>query len=387
MYELEVQQSRRHRRLASRAAAAVLITGLVAGSQVPFATSAFAADAVAGGQSSGDSLFPNQGNAGYDALHYDINISVNVAVAAANNALSSTTFQAATASITAATTGAPLSSYSFDFQGSTSTLDASTLNVESVTVNGAPATFTRIENTTEDDATTDVHKLIVTPATPVSGEFTTVVKYSGAPVAHTDTDGSSEGWNNTTDGATFVNQPVGSMTAFPNNNTPSDKATYTFTIDAPSKLTTSASAATANPGLRDAAVVSNGELISKTPSVDGARTTWVWDQKKPMASELSLISVGRYTMYESDIVLASGRTLHEWTFIDPSISVANQQTTQATRAQWKQILDFLESQYGPYPGNSVGFVTDVVPGAINYALETQDRSFFPNSASRGTAIH
>jgi hypothetical protein len=348
---------------------------------------AHAADAVAGGLTAGDSLFPNQGNSGYDALHYDIDLTVDVDVASTNNALAATTFPAATTSVRARTTGSPLSSYAFDFQGSTSTLEASTLNVDSVTVNGAPATFSRIENTTIDDATTDVHKLVVTPATPVDGEFTTIVKYSGAPVRHTDTDESYEGWNNTTDGATFVNQPVGSMTAFPNNNTPRDKATYTISVDAPSKLSTSATAAASNPGLKPAAVVSNGELRSKTPSKDGARTTWVWDQKKPMASMLSLISVGRYDVYESSITLASGRVLPEWSFIDPAISVANQQTTQSTRRQLKQILDFLESKYGPYPGNSVGVVTDVVPSAINYALETQDRSFFPNSAGRSTTIH
>ena len=28
-----------------------------------------------------------------------------------------------------------------------------------------------------------------------------------------------------------------------------------------------------------------------------------------------------------------------------------------------------------------------MPSAINYALETQDRPFFPNSASRGTTYH
>ena len=41
------------------------------------------------------------------------------------------------------------------------------------------------------------------------------------------------------DGATFVNQPVGAMTLFPNNNTPRDKATYTFTVDAPTMSGTS----------------------------------------------------------------------------------------------------------------------------------------------------
>jgi Peptidase family M1 domain len=389
MQEAPLRQPLLPFRLAPRGAAAIIIAGLVAGCQIPLATAASASpgDSVAGGQTSGDVLFPNQGNSGYDALHYDIDLTVDVAVSATNNAVATTTMPAATTTVTAATTGAPLSSYSFDFQGSTSTLAASTLLVDSVTVNGVAAEFSRIENTTTKDATTDIHKLIVTPATPVDGTFTTVVKYHGKPVAHTDTDNSSEGWNATTDGATFVNEPIGSMTAFPNNNTPSDKATYTISVDIPSKLTTSATAASANPGLRDSAVASNGELVSKTPSADGSRTKWVWNETKPMASELALISIGRYDVYESDITLASGRTLHEWSFIDPAISLQNQATTQATRAQLRSILDFLESKYGPYPGDSVGLVTDVVPSAINYALETQDRPFFPNSASRSTAIH
>ncbi len=366
-----------------------LFTGALVASALTLVVSgpAHADDPVAGALTSGDSLFPHQGNGGYDALHYDVRLTVNVAVSATNNAVATTTLPEASTSMRATTTGAPLSSFGLDFQGSTGNLAASTLDVGSVTVNGAPATFSRIESTTPTNVTTDVHKIVVTPATPVSGEFTTVVTYSGTPVRHTDADGSAEGWNNTTDGATFVNQPVGSMTAFPNNNTPSDKATYTFTVDAPSRLTTSAQAVAANPGLRDAAVASNGELVSRTPSPDGTRTTWVWEQTRPMASMLALVSVGRYDVHESDITLASGRTLHEWTFIDPAISAQSQLVTQATRAQTKQILDHLETQFGPYPGGSTGYVTDVVPSAINYALETQDRSFFPNSASRSTAIH
>ena len=47
------------------------------------------------------------------------------------------------------------------------------------------------------------------------------------------------------------------------------------------------------------------------------RTTWVWNQAKPQASQLSLFSVGRYDIYTSNITLASGRTIPEWTFIDP----------------------------------------------------------------------
>jgi hypothetical protein len=372
--------------LAARHLARLVSAALVSGTLVVTAGTgaAQAAEPVAGGLTAGDSLFPNQGNSGYDALHYDIDLTVDVAVSATNNAVASTTFSAAKTAVTAKTTGAPLSSYAFDFQGTTTTLAATSLVVDAVTVDGVPATFERIENTTRADATTDVHKLVVTPATPVDGEFTTVVTYHGKPVRHTDTDGSAEGWNNTQDGGTFLNQPVGSMTVFPNNNTPRDKATYSISVDAPTKLGTSSAS---NPGLRDAAVVSNGELTSKTPSEDGTRTTWAWEQKKQMASELSLISIGRYDVYESDIALASGRTIKEWSFIDPSIPAEAQATTQATRGQLKAVVDFLEKRYGPYPGNSTGLVTDIVPSAINYALETQDRSFFPVSAGLDTTIH
>ena len=74
----------------------------------------------------------------------------------------------------------------------------------------------------------------------MSGEFTTVVTYAGVPSSHRDADMSLEGWNATDDGATFLNQPVGAMTGFPNNNTPDDKATYTLDIDIPSTITNAA---------------------------------------------------------------------------------------------------------------------------------------------------
>lgn len=372
-------------RTIARAAALALTAGLLA-SATGTGTAYAADEPVAGGQtaSPADSLFPNQGNSGYDVSHYDIDFSIDVGISATANAASTTTIDATT-TVSATTTGAPLSSYSFDFQGTSTTLAASTLSVSAVTVNGTPAAFSRIENTTVPDATTDVHKLVITPTVPVTGAFTTVVEYSGQPVVHRDTDNSIEGWNNTVDGATFVNQPVGSMTLFPNNNTPRDKATYTWTVDAPSTLRTS-NFAQAGGKSYQAGVVSNGELVSRTPTGGGARTTWVWDQQVPMASELTLFSIGRYDIYSSDITLDSGRTIAEWTFIDPALSAANQATTLASRAQLKAMLDFFETKYGPYPGNSTGLVTDNTTG-INYALETQDRPFFPNSASRSTTIH
>lgn len=325
------------------------------------ASPARAAEPVAGAQTSGDSLFPNVGNGGYDVANYDLDIAWTPGATLAASTID------ATAAIRATTTGDPLSSYSFDFEGPN-------LTVSSVTVNGVPAQFTRDEQPMQIR-----HKLIVTPATPVSGEFTTVVTYAGVPSRHVDADMSFEGWNVTADGATFVNQPIGSMTGFPNNNTPSDKATYTLDIDIPDTITNAA-------GTGNAAAASNGELVAKVPSGAG-RTTWRWVQQEQMASELVIISIGKYDVLESDITLASGRVLHEWSFVDSAISAATKTSINTQRARQKAIYDALETVYGPYPGNSVGVVVDTVPSAINYALETQDRSFFPSSISAGTLVH
>jgi hypothetical protein len=317
---------------------------------------AYAADPIVGGQSSGDVLFPGVGNTGYDVSHYDLDIDWTAPTIPGVT----TDSIAAVATIEATTTGAPLSQFSFDLEG---------LTVGSVTVNGAAASFTRV-----NDAALTKHKLVITPATPVEGAFTTVVTYSGTPLSHTDPDGSSEGWGRTPDGVIFLNQPVGSMTAFPNNNTPSDKATYEVSLEIPSTINAGASAA-----------VSNGELASRV--VDGTRTTWNWVQQEQMASMAMLISIGRYNMTERNITLASGRVLPEWTFIDPNATGAAGAATAATNL--KAYIDFFETRYGPYPGNSTGVVVDqILPTAgINYALETQDRAFFPNSVGTGTNIH
>ncbi len=184
---------------------------------------------------------------------------VDVTVSSTNNAAATTTFPATTTTITAATTGAPLSSYSPRLPGVGD--HAGRRNPERRHGHGQRRAGHLLPHREHHDssAVTDNHKLIVTPATPVDGAVHDRRRPTTAhPCGHADTDGSSEGWNNTTDGATFLNQPVGSMTVFPNNNTPRDKATYTFTIDVPSVLGTSNASVGGN--LHASAVASNGEL-------------------------------------------------------------------------------------------------------------------------------
>ncbi|WP_164478027.1 M1 family aminopeptidase [Nocardioides pantholopis] len=354
----------RWRRTAARAVPIVLMaSGLGATAAPSYADPVAPVD---GPQTAGDAIFPHVGNGGYDALHYDVDIAWNATGVVGS--MMTGNFGSASTTMVAATTGAPLRSFSLDFEG---------LEIDSVTVDGQPATFERVQ-----DNAAIKFKLIITPATPVEGEFTTVVKYHGNPKVHVDPDDSWEGWAPTTDGAIFMGQPVGSMAGYPNNNTPGDKATYTFSLDIPSTLTSAT-------GTGPAAAVSNGELVSRTPSVNGRRTTWEWVQEKQMASELALISIGRYDVMESQVTLASGRVIPEWSFMDAALSDANKTTIRNRRTQIGPIINRLESIFGPYPGNSTGVVIDTVPSGINYALETQDRSFFPSAGSvnGNTLIH
>ncbi|GAA1915028.1 hypothetical protein GCM10009737_15520 [Nocardioides lentus] len=341
-------------------ATVLLLTAGLAAAVVP-ATGAAAADPVDGPQTSGDRLFPNVGNGGYDAQHYDLDLAWTPGAT-----LAASTLQA-TAEMTAETTGSPLRSFSLDFE-------PGSMTVSEVLVDGVPAAHTLVQ-----DAEAIKHKIVVTPTAPVEGGFSVAITYAGVPTRHVDADGSFEGWNVTDDGATFLNQPIGSMTGYPNNNTPSDKATYTIDVDIPDTITNGA-------GTGAAAAASNGELVAREPSGTG-RTTWRWVQEEPMASELAMISIGKYDVIEADVPLADGRTIREWSFVDSAISTTAKASINVQRNRWTGVLDGLAGIYGPYPGNSTGVVVDRVPGGISYALETQDRSFFPGSVNANTFVH
>ena len=186
-----------------------------------------------GGRTLGDVLpeLAYLGNTGYDAQHYDLTLDYDPVA---------NVFKAGTkADITLRATQ-NLSEFALDFRG---------LNVTAVTIDGVAATFTRLNG---DPAGADRYrnKLIVTPAAGILNNrvFHVVVEYSGTPTAMEDPDESFEGWIRTTDGSFVVNEPMGAMTWFPNNNHPADKATYDFHITVPATHT----------------ALGNGELVGRT---------------------------------------------------------------------------------------------------------------------------
>jgi aminopeptidase N len=231
--------------------------------------------APAGSSGVGDPYFPKAGNGGYDVGHYDLDLAYDPRAHRL----------AGTATITARAAEG-LSALNLDLEG---------LDVEEVTVDGAAARWSRAGR-----------ELTVRPREAVDGTFRVTVRYAGAPVTVTDPDGSEEGWLRTADGALALGEPVGSMTWFPGNHHPSDKATYDIAVTVPKELR----------------VVSNGEPAGEERR--GSRTTYRWRTGEPMASYLATLAVGRYEVRRT--VTAGG--LPVYTAVDPE---------QAEASRWRVI--------------------------------------------------
>ncbi|MGA9102744.1 MAG: hypothetical protein WB409_11995, partial [Aeromicrobium sp.] len=176
---------------------AILLTivALIAAVAVVIIVSNRSGGALAGDdRGTGDSLFPRVGTSTYDVKHYAIDLTY-----AEDGSVRTRTTITANARH-------PLASFALDYVGPT---------IDKVTVDGTRAKVTSARK-----------KVTITPESSVEGTFKTVIDYRGTPKTYKDPDGSSEGWIPTDDGVTVMSQPLGAMSWFPNNNTPTDKATF-----------------------------------------------------------------------------------------------------------------------------------------------------------------
>jgi aminopeptidase N len=267
----------------------------------------------------GDRLFPQLGNGGYDVQHYDISLSY------AGTSIDGTVTIGAKATQV-------LSRFDLDFAGD---------GVGSVTVDGAPATFKRSRE-----------ELVITPATPLAKgkPFTvTVSHYTAHARQPSGSNLLANAFVRTPDGTATLPQPAGAHVFLPSNDHPRDKATFTFRLDVPDGVT----------------AVANGELESQS-SANG-RTTFVYQQKQPMAAELTQLAVGHYQVIDRGV--QDG--VHVRDVVEPSMLAQAQAHLPAELDH----LAWLTKRLGPYPFGTYGsFVT---AAAIGGSLETQTLSFFP----------
>jgi aminopeptidase N len=319
---------------------------LLAGCTLPATGSATRPDARdTGAAGAGDPYFPLLGNGGYDVAHYDLDLAYRP----------DDRHLTGTATVTARATR-DLAAFHLDLLGMT---------VEAVTVDGEPAAVRRAGQ-----------ELTVRPRTALvrGEEFRTTVRYAGRPRSVTDPDGSREGWLPTADGAIALGQPTGSMTWFPGNHTPADKAAYDIAVTVPEGLT----------------AVSVGALRS-TRTADG-RTTFHWHSPAPLASYTATVGVGRYEVTESvlraqprteaDGAGGARRTLPVHTAVDPREVAA----ARGVLARVPEVIAWGERTFGPYPFSAAGSIVER-GGDAGYALETHTRPVYPGAPDVLLVVH
>src|SRR3954447_19253765 len=155
----------------------------------------------------GDAYFPFEGNGGYDARHYTL----DVAYEPATDRLTGVATMSATAT-------QDLSRFDLDFTG---------LTVRSIRVDGRAASWTRAGQ-----------ELVITPAKGLrkGANFTVVTAYDGVPQTIGDSSIGVSGFLHTHDGALVAGQPDVAATWLPVNDHPRDKARYTLHITVPEGL-------------------------------------------------------------------------------------------------------------------------------------------------------
>ncbi|QXJ24418.1 M1 family metallopeptidase [Actinomadura graeca] len=305
---------------------------VAAGLLVPAAPADAAGHFTPGAPGAGDPYFPDMGNGGYDVAHYGIGLKYDPKTKAIT----------AITRITARATQ-NLSRFDLDFLGP--------LKISSLRVNGRTASYAR----------TGAQELVITPRKGLrkNHRFTVTVAYSGVPQTVQDPALGTSGWVPTPDGAVMLNQPTGAATVFPVNDHPTDKATYTFVLTTPKGITA---------------------LANGNPAGSRTRNGWTtarWEVRDPMASELSMLAIGRF-----DVL--TGRTrggVPNLTATDKVLGIGPDLAKQFLD-QTAQVTDFQSSLYGRYPFTATGGIA--VKAGIDYALETQSRPVY--DMRRGGAI-
>ena len=270
----------------------------------------------------GEPFYSWMGNGGYNALHYALDLTVDI----------ETDFISGRATIDAEATQA-LSAFNLDFIG---------FDVSEVTVNDVAASFLR-----------SGRELTIEPAEPLwqDAPFNIVVHYSGIVESVPDPaiPFDAIGWLHGDSGTYVLSEPSGASSWYPVNDSPLDKATYTFriTVDKPY------------------VVAANG-LLQETID-NGDSVTYHWEASDPMASYLATIDIAEFDV-ESEVgpndlpivnyfPITAGKKLR-----DPFAVVPEQ-------------IAYFNELFGPYPFESFGAVV-MDDNSFGAALETQTRPVY-----------
>ena len=287
----------------------------------------------AGSEGLGDSYFPTLGNGGYDVLHYDISMDVDMQ-AQSFQALAKLSMQATQA----------LSAFNVELWK---------LEVSQVSVNGEAASFTR-----------DGREMQITPKQPLAlgSKFEVSVNYGGSPEPAEDASRPGRqgpGWHFMPSGVFTMSECVGAANWFPCNDHPRDRASFTFRITVPKPFV----------------VAANGLLASETDN--GETRTYVWECEDEMATYLATVNIAEFEMeYEE-----GPNGLPIWNFFPKDYPAAS----KLAFARQGEIIEFFESIFGPYPFHSAGAIVSNEP--LPGALETTTRPVYGRGMPEVVVAH
>jgi len=270
----------------------------------------------------GDRLYPTLGNGGYDALHYDL--ALRYATSKPSQGIDGTVTMVAKATQW-------LSRFDLDFSGS---------GVGSISVNGRSAKFVR---SGED--------LVITPSRslPKGRLFTVTVKhFTAEPTVPDPNQLLSTAFFITPDGSETSGQPNEMHAVYPSNDHPRDKASFSFRMDVPAGET----------------AVANGVLTGKHTS--GGRTVWRYEQRQPMATELTQLVAGDFAVIKRSPV--NGVAVRD---VVPTRLVSKYNSILPVE---KSQLQWMRKRVGAYPFDVYGSL--IGDADLGFALETQTLSLY-----------
>jgi aminopeptidase N len=267
----------------------------------------------------GDVLYPKAGNGGYDVASYDLSIRYEP-----------TTGVLTGTAVIKAVADENLNRFDLDLHG---------LQVGSVKVGDDAAAFDR-----------NGDELVITPTVRLTKGmgFVVTVAYSGVPKPYDEPDLGTDGFLARGDGAIAIGEPEVAASWYPVNDHPRDKAVYVIHITAPNGLD----------------VLSNGFESSRT-SANGY-TTSTWTMGYPMASYLATMVIGHYRVV---------RSTHDGRPVITAVATSLPSYIDAQLARTPEVIDFLSSQFGPYPFDAEGGIVIDEP-RVRYALENQSRPIY-----------
>jgi aminopeptidase N len=316
-----------------------------------------------GSRGTDDDIYPQTGNGGYDAEHYDIVLNYDPVA---------NVFETGTKTTMTATTTQNLSEFTMDFQD----IGVTAVKIDGVNVDGF--SFATAEPEMAEPGTV-LQKLVIDPAGPgilAGTEVEVEVDYAGQGEVIVDPDEAIEGWIPACytegdvehcDGAFVVNEPNGTNGWFPSNNYPTDKATFDTSITVPESYE----------------AVGIGELAGVQSHPIDDTETWSWSEDDPTSTYLTTATVGQFDYTAPTITEnLTGRIIPQNNFVEATATPAQQASIATALGRTEAMQNWLADRFGPYPYDSNGVVADRVPG-VCYALEVATKSHFPGSCSTG----